>query len=343
MFLLCCLILNPTNGRVREPVDVGGADGHNTCLSATLHCRFRRGFHPQVVFVADRAYRRGQEISTSYGDMDNAKRLFSFGFVTLNQPAQQTHLSPVNNFPLPTEAFCDIAFDMASTDALRIFKEGVLLELEREQENGVSSILNLSVVLPLMPWRPFVSQLIEGPARRYVESIMPVLRLVALAPQEFNSEELAMGDLCQQRRGSSTTSALDNSVESGVVDGRLDVVPALTPGKGNQVLARLGSRCSSENERKALRLLTEQCSRKLQEIDLSEHDVEAFREVATESNESTTFAASAPRSLLCATVRVAEAIAWHALLEACNNREEGCGYEHNKQTLTSWVSGIAGH
>lgn len=289
----------------------------------------------QVVLVADRAYRPGQEISTSYGDMDNAKRLFSFGFVTLNQPAQRTQLCPTDNFPLPTEAFCDLAFDLASTDALRIFKEGVLHELGRQAEDGVSSLLDLGVVFPLTPCRPFVSQLVEGPARLFLESIMPVLRLVALIPQDLASEDLALGDLCQPRQGSPTTAGLDNSFESRVVDDWSDVFPVLTAGKGSQVLARLGSRFSLENEHEALRLLAEQCSEKLKTIDLSLHDVEALREGTSISNESTTFAASAPRSLLCATVRVAEAIAWHALLEVCNNREGGYS---KMQTWRSWVS-----
>ncbi|CAN0430815.1 unnamed protein product, partial [Ectocarpus sp. 13 AM-2016] len=35
----------------------------------------------QVVLVADQTYRPGEEVCTTYGDMDNAKRLFSFGFV----------------------------------------------------------------------------------------------------------------------------------------------------------------------------------------------------------------------------------------------------------------------
>lgn len=291
------------------------------------------------MFAADRAYAPGEEISTSYGDMDNAKRLFSFGFVTLNQPARRSQPSPTDNFPLPTEAFCDVTFGVASTDALRIFKEGVLHELGVEAEDGVSSLLNFSVALPLTTsCHPFVSQLVEGPARLFVESIMPVLRLVSLVPQEFSSEELALGDLCQPRRGSPTNSGLDHSFESGVFVDRADAFPVLTAGKGNLVLERLGSRCSLENERKALRLLAELCSKKLQTIDLSLHDVEALREGARESNESTMFAASAPRSLLCATVRVAEAIAWYALLEACNNREEGCVTQHIQQTWASWVS-----
>lgn len=230
---------------------------------------------------------------------------------------------------------------MASTDPLRIFKEGVIHELGVEAEDGVSSLLNFSVALSLTtPCHPVVSQLVEGPARLFVESIMPVVRLVALVPQEFFSQELALGDLCQPRRGSPTAAAgSDHSFESGVVDDRGDAFfPVLKVGKGNQVLERLGSRCSLDNDREALHLLAELCTKKLQTIDLSLHDVEALREVARESNESATFAASAPRSLLCATVRVAEAIAWHALLEACNKRGEGYPCQRIEQTWTSWVS-----
>lgn len=282
----------------------------------------------QVVFVADRNYRPGQEICTSYGDMDNAKRLFSFGFVTLNKPVPS-----VDPLPLPTEAFCDVSFDLASSGALRSFKEGVLREHGRTGD-GPSS---LSAVFPLTPSRPFVWQLVEGPARSFVEAMLPILRLIALTFEEFSGEE-TFGDLCQPRRGDLTTTDLGGSFESGVVGHRIDAFPVLAAGKGGRVLERLVGRFSLENEREALRLLRERCSSRLRAIRPTLRDVEALREGVKEANEAETFAASAPRSLLCATVRVGEAIAWHALLEACNSRAEGCASQHTGQTWDSWVS-----
>ena len=286
-----------------------------------------------MVFVADRSYHPGQEICTSYGDMDNAKRLFSFGFVTLHQPAQRSQPSPVDQLPLPTEAFCDISFGLASSDVLRSFKEGVLREHWRTGD-GASS---LSAVFPLTPDRPFVWQLVEGPALSFVEDVMPVLRLVALTFEEFAREE-AFGGFCQPRQGDLATSDLDGDFESAVVDHRVDTFPVLAAGKGARVLERLGGRLSPENEREALHLLRERCSGRLREIRPTSRDVATLREAVKESNGDETFAASAPRSLLCATVRVGEAIAWHALLEVCRSRTGDGARRRSGHTWASWVS-----
>lgn len=257
--------------------------------------------------------------------MDNAKRLFSFGFVTLNQPAQRSF---VDTLALPTEAFCDISFDLASSDALRAFKEGVLREHERTGD-GASS---LSAVLPVTP---FVWQLVEGPARAFVEAMMPILRLVALTVEEFTREK-AFEDMCQPRRGDLIAGDSDRSFESDAVDLGVDAFSALAGGKESRVFERLGDRFSLKNEREALRLLRESCSSHLRAIRLTSRDVEALREAAKETNEAETFAVSAPRSLLCATVRVGEAIAWHALLEAC--KTESGARKRSEQTWASWIS-----
>lgn len=289
--------------------------------------------------MADRSYRPGQEVCTSYGDMDNAKRLFSFGFVTLTRPTQRPDSSPADTLALPTEAFCDVTFDLASADSLRAFKESVLRERGGAEE--VSSSLSASALFPLTPACPYVSQLVEGPARSFVESVMPVLRLVALTGEEFSREE-AFGDCCQPSQESMITPGFENSLEGSAVNHLVDAAPVLVPGKGSRVLARLGSPFSLENEREALRLLEERCSSGLWKIGLAWRDVEALRQAVGESNEAETFAASAPRALLCAAVRVGEAIAWHAILEACTTRItdlDGCARQrHEGQTWGSWVS-----
>ncbi|CAM9258124.1 unnamed protein product [Ectocarpus sp. 6 AP-2014] len=280
----------------------------------------------EVVFVADRTYRPGEEVCTTYGDMDNAKRLFSFGFVTLKQhAAQPSQRRPAGNMlPLPTEAFCDIELTIAATDELRVFKEAVLRE-HQAREDLVSP--NLSAMFPLTP---FVSQLVEGPARLFVESVLPVMRLVALTPEELTGGE-ASGDACDTR------SVFGTSFESRMTDTSSDKCPILAAGTGRQVLAHLGSRLSLQNEQQALRLLAEQCRTRLGSLNLTFGDVETLRAVADDSHESKTFAACGPRSLLCATVRVGEAIAWYALLKACAEKMEGGTGVREEQTWASWT------
>lgn len=166
---------------------------------------------------------------------------------------------------------------------------------------------------------------------------MPILRLVALTVDDFTRDE-PFGDLCQPAGGDlATADVLGSSLESGMADQQVDALPALAAGQGIRVLERLGDRFSLENEREALRLLRECCSRRLQAIRPTSRDVEALRDVAKESNGAATFVACVPRPLLCATVRVGEAIAWHALLEVCNSRAEGGACKRSGQTWASWV------
>lgn len=290
--------------------------------------------------MSDRSYSPGQEVCTTYGDMDNAKRLFSFGFVTLAQHGQSS-VSLSDRLSLPTESFCDVAFPVASTDRLLDFKESVIQECGREADDGL-----LGAVFPLTPSRPLVSQLVDGPALSFVESAMPVLRLAALTAEEFRSE--ALGDLCVWRKGAVAEEDRGNGAESrpritGIAvqsSGQACTFPAVVvPGRGDEVLARLRARVSFDNDREALRLLSEQCCARLIEIGLTCDDVEALRKVSVgegEGNGSDSFSASKPRRLLCAAVRVGEAIAWHALLEACG-RVRGVGMYAEEQTWASWV------
>lgn len=115
--------------------------------------------------------------------------------------------------------------------------------------------------------------------------------------------------------------------------------PALVSERGAEVLARLGSPISLKNEKEARRLLSEQCSCRLQDIGLNSSDLDALKKASSKSKGLNTLVATEPRSLLCATVRVGEAIAWYAVLEAFDAMESssggGFGREH---TWTSWVS-----
>lgn len=136
-----------------------------------------------MVFAADRRYLPGDEVCTTYGDMDNAKRLFSFGFVTLVCPSREPAPS-ADEILLPTEAFCDVTFPIHPGDSLVIFKRGVFQELGQICNGGVPT---LGAVFPLTSCLPLVSQLVEGPAQSFVESAMPLLRLASLTLEELKS------------------------------------------------------------------------------------------------------------------------------------------------------------
>lgn len=294
--------------------------------------------------MSDRSYFPGQEVCTTYGDMDNAKRLFSFGFVTLSQHGQRS-VSPSDRLSLPTESFCDVSFPAVATDHLLDFKQSVIQECGGEAEDGLSL---LGAVFPLTPSHPLVSQLVGGPARSFVESAMPVLRLAALTTEEFRSE--ALGDLCLWRKGAAAEEDRENGTDSlpRIADtaahvqssGQACTFPAaVLPGRGDEVLARLRARVSLGNDREALRLLSEQCCSRLKGIGLSCNDVEALREASAGQgggSGSNSFAASKPRRLLCAAVRVGEAVAWHALREACAC-VRGVAAPAEEQTWASWV------
>lgn len=302
--------------------------------------------------MADRSYQPGQEVYTTYGDMDNAKRLLSFGFVTLYRPAK----GPCGDeLPLPTEAFCDVTFPVADLDPLRSFKEGVFGEYRLQTDEDTA---HLGAVFDLAPSRPFLSQITNGPARSFVKSAMPLLRLAALNSDDFTNSDML--DFCERRRSSPTvanTSSGGTVAEAltyhstGVGEGHVgcfdgpgssllpDTCPVLVAGRGEKVLERLGSFVSRDNERQARRLLSDQCVRQIKEIGLSQRDSEALAEAACEGDGQETFVASEPRSLLCAAVRVGEAIAWQALLEVCGNmRSPSIDVSEDKQTWASWVS-----
>ncbi|CAM9722641.1 unnamed protein product [Scytosiphon promiscuus] len=284
----------------------------------------------EVVFVADRSYEPGQEVCTSYGaDMDNAKRLFSFGFITLHPPPERLPRSSSKeaSFPLPTEAFCDVFFTVASMDVLRTLKEDVLEEFGRQAGDG-GFARKRSAMFPLTPRRQSVSQLLEGPVRSFVESVLPALRLVAMTPDQLNHEVTP-----------STAASVSGSdrIVRGVLGHQVDAFRGPRAVQSGQILERLGRCLSPENERDALRLLEEQCSAHLEAIDLTSSDVDALKEAVSESCEAGAFTASGPRSLLAATVRVGEAIAWGSLREACTGRTYGRDGVREEKTWFAWV------
>lgn len=281
--------------------------------------------------------------------MDNAKRLFSFGFVTLNRPEKRWS-SVHDALSLPTEGLCDIFFPLDDADPLRNLKESVLRQHLGQNEDDAP---RLEAVFPLTPRRPLVSQLVDGPARSFVESAMPLLRLVALTPEEFRCEVL--GDDSQFRHDSQhicthdvAAHETDSVQECGWVlaEGAQTcdppgLYPILAAEGGVKVLARLAGSVSQENERKARHCLAGQCCSRLQEIGLNPSDAEALNVAAREgclATQSPKFTVTCPRRLLCAAVRVGEAIASYALLEAiaCDiDSIVDIGSEGN--TWVSWV------
>lgn len=267
--------------------------------------------------------------------MDNAKRLFSFGFVTLQGPARSSHTEAP--FPLPTEAFCDVSFSVPSTDKLCNLKEGILQELERRAGDGGSS-RKRSAVFALTPCSQSVLQLVEGPVLSFLESILPALRLVAMTPEQFD-REVAFGGLYNRVRSSASAPKSDpDRFVRGVRDDQVIAFRGLEAQESGQITERLERSLSPENEREALRLLEEQCSARLRAIGLTLNDIDCLKRAVDESSQAGTFVVSEPRSLLAATVRVGEAIAWAALLEACTDRMDGRVSIREGTIWGAWIS-----
>lgn len=329
------------------------SDLHPLSLCSTVHLAGRG--YIQVVFAADRSYTPGMEVCTTYGDMDNAKRLLSFGFVTLNRLSQRFDPRTAR-LALPTEAFCDVTFPVDGRDPCRSFKRRVLEGYPGQIEDG---LLVLSAAFPLEPYPKFVSQLVEGPASCFVKSIMPLLRLIVLSAKDFTC--IVLPDLRQEHPGQSynvdgvegtMSEKIDVSFDSdgGPHDGRRDMggSPTRAPWSGSilasaggdQILARLATRVSDANELEALRLLTGQCMTHLDAIGLTSRDCQALREASFENEDcGDVLIVTEPVSLLCATVRVGEAMAWYAILEACARiRAPDAGTTAEEQTWAAWVS-----
>ncbi|CAN0457396.1 unnamed protein product [Ascophyllum nodosum] len=254
--------------------------------------------------------------------MDNAKRLFSFGFVNLSKVFSSRLGDKIR---LPNEAFCDVELAVDPRDPLRTFKEGVLQEVLRAEDGAMS----VGAVFPLRPSRPCVRHMVDGPARAFVDSFLPLMRLVALTPNECISNGI-MVDACRLRPADAPATAEDRGAEiyeaeeeiiprylinhgERFTHGSTDdagawqppsAVPVLAPGEGYKVLARFIPPISQDNEREARRLLSEQCVSRLCTIDLCYGDLDALRGAADHDDESGKLAATEPRQLLIAAVRV---------------------------------------
>lgn len=284
-----------------------------------------------MVLTADRGYRPGEEVCASYGDaMDNAKRLFSFGFVSLSEPCCSRSGGKIR---LPNEAFCDVEFPIDASDPLRTFKEDVLRRFLGTEDD----ILHVGAVFCLEPCRPHISQIVNGLANLFLGSILPLLRLAALTSHdlmrpnvaEFSIDDLTVGGVVNHDR-----MLLDSS---GMGTGLAPLM--LVPRYMEEVLLCLKCPVSQENERNALRLLSDQCLKRLDAIGLRSEDFEALREAADQGHDSEKITVSKPRCLLVAAVRVGEAMAWHALLEAANKRKRlDATIIEGGETWASWIS-----
>lgn len=297
----------------------------------------------QVVLTADRGYRPGQEVCTSYGDaMDNAKRLFSFGFVSLSGPCSLYG----EKIRLPNEAFCDVEFLVDPSDPLRTLKEDALRRFLGTEDG----ILHVGAVFRFEPCRQHISQIVDGIANSFVGSILPILRFAALT-----SHDLMRFDVADLLGGSCECVADDLTVRGAVNHGHMlldssgmdcvsarlpaDVVSALVPRDMDKVFLCLKCSVSQENERNAMGLLSEQCLKRLNGIGLHLRDLEALREAADHGHDSEKITVSKPRCLLVAAVRVGEAMAWHALLEAVKKRKRPDATTiEGGETWVSWIS-----
>lgn len=297
---------------------------------------------PQVVLTTDRSYKAGQQLCTSYGQMDNAKRLFSFGFVTLtimsNSPPDQPPAA------LPTEAYCDVVLPLQTADHLYPFKAHVL-QTKFGKRKGT---FQLSAVFRLSPGPPSVRELVDGQARLFVESSMPLLRLMALSNEDLKLGDLrgaADGFVCPPRAHAfeiheevaESTTREDRSLK---LEATVEQDHATT-----ELLRRLQRPVSDTNEERALDILTEECESALRKIKLCTQDVALLERVARQSKSRASSAVSGMQSrpVLSATVRVAESIAWLAILEAgCRVRRsppktwvsDSCSEE---ETINTWL------
>lgn len=377
----------------------------------------------QVVLSADRAYRLGEQVWTSYGSMDNAKRLFSFGFVTLTlsttprrspnaaersticeksgadkrssakhasnstcRPSTSIGGSTVYDEPLfvPTEAYCDIALPVRRDDPLCRLKTKALQVFSRKRgDYDIGYICAVFRLNRISHGPSFLQRFVHQHARPFLESALPLLRLVTLTPEDMMDSDMA--DICRVGKFSAKPSQVtgsysvcsQSSVEPGcnfsnrpIADVNEHVPPEIVESHcvsevesrvlprtaernekiSSQLLARLEHPISADNERRAVRLLQEQCSDHLKAIGLDFSDVDALVRVAREvdqgrgggGDDGHEMAVTQPRRVLCAAVRVAETIGWGAMLHACGQgdgvcMDSGADCFDGHQTLEDWL------
>lgn len=285
---------------------------------------------------------------------------------------------------VPTEAYCDIALPVHPDDPLCSLKTEVLHFFSKKC--GDHDMGYICAVFPLdrISHGPsFLERIVHQHARPFLESVLPLLRLVTLTLEDVMDSDLA--DVCRigklsaepSRDTESNSICSQASVERRcefpnrpTADVNEDVMPeivethcvpeiALRPPsitkEGNEkmssrLLARLERPVSDDSERRAVRLLREQCSDHLEAIGINFPDIDALMRVGREGDERRRgggeggyeMAFTQPRRVLCAAVRVAEAIGWGAMLHACGRddgvcRDSGVECFDGHRTLEDWL------
>lgn len=361
----------------------------------------------QVVLSVDRAYQIGEQVCTTYGDMDNAKRLFSFGFVTLTRlgnsvPSEATRQCSTTSvkgsttderctiaersrrnerstgvssscvdqslswydcqciddgrFPITTEAYCDVELPVKCDDPLRSLKVHVLEDFWRKARDENAGSLTAVFRLDRSPHRPLIMKhLVDEYARPFMESALPLLRLVTLTPEDMRCHNLADLKWCVGLFHNPSSDVAGIGKVSRSEHENKAIMPA-------RLLVRLKCPVSDHNEQQALRFLQVQCSDRLQAIGLNASDVKTLLEVSGDKGQECrglgldpnvgyeTFVVSRSRYALCATVRVAEAIAWGLLLNACARGADfgtGSAVEFSlfqeQQTFGGWLQQQCSH
>lgn len=326
-----------------------------------------------MVLTSDREYRAGQQFCASYGQMDNAKRLFSFGFVTVSLPAA-TRACPPEALALPTEAYCDVRFLVSAKDPLHALKTAVFESKVTEKRGGIP---HLTAIFCLGPRRPPVKELVEGPVRSFVDTAMPLLRVAALRPEDLDSGVLELAGVWRVRdsfvpggkrladpellgdwsttwvsmeneafgRGRGSASCLGKAGERAEELTASDR-PGLSEQEATRLLQEMRQPSSEEHEDRSLRFLVDQCEENLSKIRLSARDIARLRAGGETAwgHAAGTFSVSRPSSALCAIVRVAEAMAWLALLEESRIRQgsgKGRAWWPEAESLEDWLLGLA--
>ncbi|CAM9300969.1 unnamed protein product [Choristocarpus tenellus] len=332
----------------------------------------------EVVLTTDRRYSTDQQVFTTYGDMDNAKRLFSFGYVVLTLPPEPFWggsnvgwygLRADEAMALPVDATCEVSLSLSNSDPLFALKEEVLsLPVMSAYQGGVSTAsLDLR-------HRPLPSVLVEGPADALIEAVLPFLCLIALESSDLEyvvGGEWGQGGDLGSTDGLRSTRSKRSEVESSREELKGDRRKSECSGCERRVLERRASSpekglaakvalmClskinpvqgeeqlpSNKVELKALQIFYTLCYEELQGLKLSSSDMSALLELARteKGSDQGAICLTHPRRLLCVTIRVGEAIAWSVLLEACTRRQGRVGRVGHVKSLERFVRYLCSH
>ncbi|CAM9931585.1 unnamed protein product [Discosporangium mesarthrocarpum] len=324
----------------------------------------------EVVLTTDRVYHPYQQVFTSYGDMDNVKRLFSFGYVMLTLPpkggvkveedgggsasrqrekARDLIVAPshVHKMALPLDATCEVSLPLLPSDPLVAAKSNALdlggITGDGHKE-GKARVMTACFDLA---HRPPLEALVAGPGGVFVEALMPILRVLVLKPEDFAVDGLrALVNVSESRTGGRGRGTGEEASMKGMAMPTVHKLPAFMGGlhlvgkdQAKMLLTLLQRPVSEELELRALSFLSAQCREKLQSLHLSPGDLVELESVETRGkDEQSVLSVTRPRSLLCATARVGEAIAWKVILEACLQHETRTNVETLAlEELVWWV------